>query len=232
MGRKLKYTTEEIISKCITKHGNLYDYSRLLYTGIQNKCTIGCLKHGYFEQIIADHINGAGCPSCGGTRANIKRILTETTESKIDRYQKIHLKRKILNNYKEAGKKAYLTSISTTADNGKTVFENRVEKMKNTRIGRGSYNDPNSRSDYQKYKASVYYYTRKNRKLLSEQYPVKNKHLDHKYSIFSGFKNNIAPSIIGHVCNLEYIPERNNRTKHIACSITLNDLLNDIKAFG
>ncbi len=50
-------------------------------------------------------------------------------------------------------------------------------------------------------------------------------HLDHKYSIAEGFKNNIDPEIIGNIINLEMIPWEENLFKNQKCSITKRELL-------
>lgn len=50
-------------------------------------------------------------------------------------------------------------------------------------------------------------------------------HLDHKYSIAEGFKNNIDPEIIGNIINLEMIPWEENIMKNQKCSITKRELL-------
>ncbi len=52
-------------------------------------------------------------------------------------------------------------------------------------------------------------------------------HLDHKYSIYCGFKNKVLPKIIGNICNLEIIPWEENIAKHSSCSILLEDLLKE-----
>ena len=49
-------------------------------------------------------------------------------------------------------------------------------------------------------------------------------HLDHKFSIYEGFKQNIPPYIIGNICNLEMIIGRNNLSKNRKCSITKEEL--------
>jgi len=49
-------------------------------------------------------------------------------------------------------------------------------------------------------------------------------HLDHKFSIFEGFKNNIPPYIISHYTNLEMLSEHDNISKRIKCSITMDEL--------
>lgn len=51
-------------------------------------------------------------------------------------------------------------------------------------------------------------------------------HLDHKYSIMEGFKNNISPEIIGNIKNLEFIPWKENLKKRTKCSINKEQLLN------
>jgi len=48
--------------------------------------------------------------------------------------------------------------------------------------------------------------------------------LDHKYSIWEGFKNSISPNIIGHIKNLEWLPKKQNRLKGKTSSISLNKL--------
>ncbi len=50
-------------------------------------------------------------------------------------------------------------------------------------------------------------------------------HLDHKFSIYSGFKRNILPIYIGDINNLEFIPISENCKKHTNNSINENELL-------
>ena len=52
--------------------------------------------------------------------------------------------------------------------------------------------------------------------------------LDHKFSINEGFKNNIIPSIISNLKNLEVLPQSKNRKKSKKCSVTLEQLLKEI----
>ena len=56
-------------------------------------------------------------------------------------------------------------------------------------------------------------------------------HLDHKYSIFDGYKNNISESIIAHPCNLDLIHHTINESKNIKSSITLSELMYKIEIF-
>jgi hypothetical protein len=57
-------------------------------------------------------------------------------------------------------------------------------------------------------------------------------HLDHKYSVFEGFKNNIPAEIIGHICNLEMIPFDQNTSKGSKCSISLDYLKESIEKYN
>jgi transposase len=52
-------------------------------------------------------------------------------------------------------------------------------------------------------------------------------HLDHKYSILEGFKNNVSPDLIGNIKNLEFITWEENIKKRTKCSININDLINN-----
>jgi hypothetical protein len=54
-----------------------------------------------------------------------------------------------------------------------------------------------------------------NRGQLNHQY-----HLDHNYSIYQGFIDNIHTHILAHISNLSMIPARVNNSKGIDCSIS------------
>lgn len=51
---------------------------------------------------------------------------------------------------------------------------------------------------------------------------------DHKYSCSEGFKNLIDPYIISHPANCELLQHHENQIKKTKCSITLNELINNI----
>ena len=50
-------------------------------------------------------------------------------------------------------------------------------------------------------------------------------HLDHKYSIYEGFKNGVLPHIIGGVKNLEIISGSENISKGVKCTIKVEELI-------
>lgn len=57
-------TREEFIERAIKKHGELYDYSKVVYSLSQNKVEIICPKHGSFWQTAHSHLLGRGCKKC------------------------------------------------------------------------------------------------------------------------------------------------------------------------
>lgn len=64
MGAK-KCTTERFIEKAKEKHGNRYEYSKVVYTGVRDKVVITCNIHGDFEQTPESHLTPRGCFKCG-----------------------------------------------------------------------------------------------------------------------------------------------------------------------
>ncbi len=89
--------------------------------------------------------------------------------------------------------------------------------------------------EYVKYRRMVDIITRKQPIETLEHFNLRGNytnddsyHLDHKYSVLEGFKNGIAPEIIGNIRNLEFIPWKENQSKSSKCSITIEELINNI----
>ena len=59
---------ESYIARAKAKHGEKYDYSRLIYKNSKAKVEIICSSHGSFMQNPGDHLRGKGCPSCSGNK--------------------------------------------------------------------------------------------------------------------------------------------------------------------
>jgi protein-arginine kinase activator protein McsA len=62
---KSRYTQGKVIRKCISIHGNTYDYSKSVYTKMHIPMEIICRVHGSFWQKPSDHIRKHGCHKCG-----------------------------------------------------------------------------------------------------------------------------------------------------------------------
>lgn len=76
--KRPKLTTEEFMAtviECREDRGEFYDYSKVIYTGTDNKITIICPIHGKFTQLPRDHRRGHGCKQCG--KDNYKKTCLE-----------------------------------------------------------------------------------------------------------------------------------------------------------
>jgi len=63
-GGKKQSNTKEFIEKARAMHGDVYDYSRTVYSRAIDKVDIICKKHGPFNQRADSHLSGQGCRSC------------------------------------------------------------------------------------------------------------------------------------------------------------------------
>lgn len=126
-------------------------------------------------------------------------------------------------------KEEYRNSVLT----GKAkVMDQQVNRWIRTMVDRGYFTDPNDRSELKNYRYKVWIYTNRNDLSVLSNYDKRGKaglqdsyHLDHKFSITQGFRNNIDPMIIGSIHNLEFIPWMENQIKKTNCSISKEELL-------
>jgi len=72
-----RLATSDFILRSIKTHGDKYDYSEAIYTGIHNKIKINCLKHGFFYQLPSNHFKGSGCNECAIELSNKKLTLSK-----------------------------------------------------------------------------------------------------------------------------------------------------------
>jgi hypothetical protein len=107
------------------------------------------------------------------------------------------------------------------------IQESILEKIKFTRIRNNLNIDICNDYEFFVYKKEVQKETKKTLKLNKKTFTKKNENysLDHKYSIFWGFYNDVPPKIIGSIHNLEYIPKTENNKKQSKCSIDLKTLI-------
>lgn len=103
-------------------------------------------------------------------------------------------------------------------------------------IGMNYQNYLESLPVYKKYDKKVWKITNKQNVSNLKNYNKRGKagisgayHLDHKFSIFEGFKQGIEPEIIGNINNLEFIPWEENLNKGTSCSITEEELRRRVK---
>lgn len=63
-------TSKEFIEQAIKIHGNKYNYEKVEYISSIKKITIICKTHNNYEQTPNSHLQGKGCPKCGGTNVS------------------------------------------------------------------------------------------------------------------------------------------------------------------
>lgn len=83
------FTTDDFINKSILIHGEMYNYSKSIYTKGRNKIMIICPTHGEFDIIATTHLQGAGCPHCHNELRYLNS-LTQRTANFIQQAQNIH----------------------------------------------------------------------------------------------------------------------------------------------
>ena len=66
-------TTEQWIQKARKKHGDRYDYSRIVYKGAIQNVIVGCFIHGWIEIEARGHIKTMGCQKCSKLLGNKKK---------------------------------------------------------------------------------------------------------------------------------------------------------------
>lgn len=110
----------------------------------------------------------------------------------------------------------------------------RSERLFKSMVKAGKWVDPKLKSKFARYKQNVLKLTERQFKL--HQNKIKNSHkrgcefnLDHRYSIYDGFHNNIDPSIIAHWKNFQIISKSENSQKHTNSSVSIDDLQLEIR---
>lgn len=90
MNKKNHFTVspDELLLYYNIIHKNKYDYSKFVYTGMNNKSIIICPEHGEFEMTANAHKKGQGCPKCAIAARSEKR--TMTNEEFIRRAKEVH----------------------------------------------------------------------------------------------------------------------------------------------
>jgi very-short-patch-repair endonuclease len=64
--------TEQLIEESRKVHGDKYDYSKSIFTGMNNHITIKCNEHGEFSQVTINHVTyGRGCYDCAQIKNGI-----------------------------------------------------------------------------------------------------------------------------------------------------------------
>jgi hypothetical protein len=120
-----------------------------------------------------------------------------------------------------------------SSEKQKATVHIRAKKMREYwKKERGGYDKEDLISEFTLYKRTVYLqseitYRRFKDTINPNNLSRKEYHVDHKYSVMEGFKNNTPPYILASIHNLELVKAKDNLSKGSKCSIdkeTLFDL--------
>lgn len=106
-----------------------------------------------------------------------------------------------------------------------------LKRVKETNICSGRWICDSKRTDFNLYSELCRKHTRKQNLNELENFQLRGAverggyHLDHIFSIAEGFKNNVAPWIIGSLINLRMIPALQNISKNSKSDMSIEDLL-------
>ena len=165
----------------------------------------------------------------------IGNIGRKHSEEMINKYRITRKKNGIYPKHSEATKQK-LREIRTGEKNpffGKKHKKETFEKIRMTRIERGLIIPDDQLEGYKKYNTIVRRLTRTSirENFTSTDLLKRGKcneegaiHVDHKYSIYQGFLDDIPPERMAHYKNLELIPAIDNSRKRMECSITKEEL--------
>lgn len=87
MRKKKTKTTSQFVIDAKIKHGDKYDYSRVIYINNKTKVEIVCNLHGGFLIAPGDHLKGQGCPECSYDKMRMKTDEFISKSSVIHRFK-------------------------------------------------------------------------------------------------------------------------------------------------
>lgn len=229
MARTHGKDTITVLAEIKKYHSNLL-YDKFEYTNCKTKVIIGCNIHGYFEKYPNDMKNGrGGCPKCNNS-------FHRTPNDFIIDLAKLHPHIKCNSEYKNSNIKLSFTCTThnyTFKSQPYSILAGHLNcpecysyKQNKTRADRGQIPDPTSKTEYELYRRAVWRFSNRTYKeKMNEQVRDRHNHLDHVLSIVEGFKNNVAPEIMGSIYNLRIISGQANRHKSYRSDITVKELL-------
>lgn len=181
--------------------------------------------------------------SCDRLSKKIREGLNEIDENGITKYQKsqinAHITRNTKNKFgitpnKQIGISTRRTHMKAIDDNGlngyQRIAKEARKKQYNTMAKLNKAIDPNKRREWRLYRNFCIWLTRQgsffknNSHLLGKMGVTGAMQIDHRYSIYDGFKNKISPFLIANNLNLQLLSWEENRKKGIKSDIDIQYL--------
>lgn len=180
-----------------------------------------------------EHLPGAKKVKCVCDTCQTEYVVTK---SKLNDIAQKYCSKHRWEVYSDRMKEFYLT------EEGCRVKKSRGAAISKNRIGKGLKPDSHwkDKSKYQKYCADVRRFQRRfnNRIRLLEGYSnigicgkEQATQIDHIISKKYGYDNSVPPEVIGHICNLQIIPWKENLEKSDTNGMSLETLLNLIDKY-
>ena len=107
-GDRSRMSAEKFISRCVEMHGDKYNLSKVLYSGMAKKIEVICPSHGSFFPTAGNFVGlGSGCPDCGRKAAGLKS--RESLEHYVKKARVKHGDKFSYNGVTYRGSSAYLS---------------------------------------------------------------------------------------------------------------------------
>jgi very-short-patch-repair endonuclease len=78
-----KWSTEILKEEFVKVHLKKYDYTNVVFNGVNKKVEIVCRQHGPFLQSLYKHLVGQGCPECSSNSKGEEYVKNHLDEMKI-----------------------------------------------------------------------------------------------------------------------------------------------------
>ena len=229
--RGKQLTQDIILERFKNVHGDMYDYSKVIFKTNNDPVIIICKRHGEYLCPPKRHTAGAKCRKCYLEDINGKfmqqekwrkwasKQMTNNQSKLVDgMIRKYGVKN--ASNSEEIRNKKKQTFISRYGIENpyQLNIDERIAKMKNTKIQKGLIISDELQKPFILYKKKVWKYTNESIVYYDAYWLLENRsllgnHIDHIYSIYEGFVNNIDPKIIGSIINLQTLSSTQNRAK-------------------
>ncbi len=160
-----------------------------------------------------------------------ERIIEKTRKTHFKKYGKEHNFCKGHPSRLEWEERLFNEEGITNIFQRKEIIEVIKKKSKETKYRLGLAIRPHLKSDFEQYKGEVEKHSSKNYKNFNKIINPNNLkrcrgkyHLDHIYSKYDGFHNNVPAAILGHQVNLRMMLEHDNISKGKRSDITIAEL--------
>lgn len=211
-----------------------------------SQARLSMIKNNYITEVLGISLDEYPAIKriCEKRKQNIKSGLQKIDPiTGMTHYEKGQIKaRKILSQkdengisgYKKKGQKTRSTHMSKIDEFGRNgyarIASKAIIKGNLTKAEKGIITHPSNRNSYYRYKTLVLHLTNRHRQTLTEGYVtgLAGKpgawHIDHRFSIIQGFREQISPFVIGHLENLQMLPWKQNIQKLHRCDISKEEL--------